>query len=231
MTKLNKQPVDVSIGEENLIVLLRRQLSFFCVQDSDLDISELRQGVNLALDRTAYCFSRINNKYYKHDGIPSLDPSHTGQYTIFLYFLANSLYAINTNGSGIAPKVYALNKMLHCVDIFYEINLPNIFYLDHPVGSVIGRASFSDYFQFRQHCTVGNNHGKFPRFGKNVQLWSGVTILGNCHVGDNVIFSSATFVKDEDIPSGSVVFGNSPNLVIKDRKAFKGNLKSHFLFD
>jgi serine O-acetyltransferase len=99
------------------------------------------------------------------------------------------------------------------------------------MGSVIGRGIFSNYFQFRQNCTVGNNHGLYPRFGKNVQLWSGVTVIGNCDVGNDVILASGTFVKDEDIPSESVVFGSSPNLVIKDRSSLRHNEKSHFFLD
>jgi serine O-acetyltransferase len=230
MNKYNKHPINVSIGQKNLIALLHKQLSFFYVENSDIDHSELQKGINVALDRTAYCFTRIKNKYYKYEDIPRLDPCHTGQYTIFLYFLANSLYNMNTNEGGVAASVYALNKMLHCVDIFYEVNLPDIFYLDHPIGTVIGKALFSDYFQFRQGCTIGNNHGNYPRFGKNVQLWSNVVVIGDCDVGDNVIFSADTFVKDETIPSDSVVFGKSPNIVIKSRKSLK-RIETHFLLD
>lgn len=232
MANTEKFPCQISVGYKNLIALLRKQLCFFCSKEEDLDLAELRDGIDIALNRTGYCFSKINNKYYRHEGVSKFDPYHTGQYTIFLYYLSNALYSKSANnGMGIAQKVYALNKMLHCVDIFYEVNLPDIFYLDHPIGSVIGRASFSDYFQFRQNCTVGNNHGKFPNFGKNVQLWSGVSVVGGCNVGDNVIFSAGTFVKDQDIPSDSVVFGKSPDIIIKKLGSLKRNIKTHFLFE
>ncbi|WP_165043829.1 hypothetical protein [Adlercreutzia sp. ZJ138] len=35
-------------------------------------------------------------------------------------------------------------------------------------------------------------------------------------MGDYVIFAANTYVIDTDIPSGSLVFGQSPNLIIKE---------------
>ena len=43
-------------------------------------------------------------------------------------------------------------------------------------------------------------------------------VIGKSEIGDNVIISANAFVKDETIPSGSIVFGQSPNLVIKENK-------------
>jgi serine O-acetyltransferase len=93
--------------------------------------------------------------------------------------------------------------------------MPDVFFLDHPVGSVLGRATYGLNFSFSQNCTVGNNKGIFPTIGKNVQMLSGSKILGRCKIGDNVIVSANTYIKDTDIPANSLVFGSSPNLVIK----------------
>ena len=46
-------------------------------------------------------------------------------------------------------------------------------------------------------------------------LNSGVKVLGNCHIGDNVIIAANAYVKDRDIPSGSIVFGQDRALVVK----------------
>lgn len=51
----------------------------------------------------------------------------------------------------------------------------------------------------------------------NVIMYSNSTILGNCNVGDNVILATGTIIKDQDIPNNSIVFGESPNLVIKEK--------------
>ena len=46
-------------------------------------------------------------------------------------------------------------------------------------------------------------------------MLSGSRILGNSHIGDNVIINPGAMVKDEDVPSKSIVSGKSPNLIIK----------------
>jgi serine O-acetyltransferase len=106
---------------------------------------------------------------------------------------------------------------LNAVDLYYEVVLPRIFYLDHPVGTVLGRAVYGDYFSFTQNCSVGHNKGVYPVIGENVRMMPGSMILGRSRIGDNVIVSANTYIKDTDIPSCSVVFGSSPNLIIKSK--------------
>lgn len=103
------------------------------------------------------------------------------------------------------------------LDLFYQVELPEYFTLDHPVGSVIGRGKYSNGFSFGQNCTVGNNK-IYPILGKKFRMCANSTILGNCKVGDNVTLGAGTLVKDQDIPSNSLVFGHSPNLIIKQKK-------------
>jgi serine O-acetyltransferase len=43
-------------------------------------------------------------------------------------------------------------------------------------------------------------------------------ILGNSKIGNNVILGAGACVKDQDIPDNSMVFGSSPNLIIKKKK-------------
>ena len=107
--------------------------------------------------------------------------------------------------------------MLNCCDIYYETNLPDIFFLDHPVGSVMGRASYSNYFTFAQNCTVGGNHGIYPCFGEFVSLFANATVIGNSQIGNNVFISANTLVKDEVISDNTIVFGKSPNLIFKQK--------------
>ncbi|MDB6074366.1 MAG: transferase hexapeptide repeat containing protein, partial [Verrucomicrobiaceae bacterium] len=114
----------------------------------------------------------------------------------------------------LADRVYYLNKALNGMDLFYEVEMPAIFSLDHPVGSVLGRAVYGDYFSFSQGCTVGNNRGVYPTLGTNVRMLSDSKVIGKCTIGDNVILSAGCYVKDTDVPSCSLVFGTSPNLTI-----------------
>lgn len=118
----------------------------------------------------------------------------------------------------LADKVYYLNKVMNSVDLFYEIELPDHFGVEHPLGSVMGRAKFGDEFFFYQGCTVGGNHLTYPTIGSNVTMYANSSIIGNCHIGDNVSLGAGCLIKDQDIPSNSLVFGQSPNIVIKTKK-------------
>lgn len=177
----------------------------------------VRLGIAAALEKTEYCFRHTNNKYYVKDGETYFNPFHSAQYSIFLYFLARAIFQSSPEHHVVADKVYYLNKALNGFDLFYEVNMPDIFMLDHPVGSVLGRAKYGAYFSFSQNCTVGNNKGRYPSIGENVTMLSGAKILGNCKIGDNVILAANTYVLDTDIPPCSLVFGSSPELTVKHR--------------
>ncbi len=118
-------------------------------------------------------------------------------------------------GKNLADKIYYLNKIMNSVDIYHEVALPESFFLEHPVGTVLGRARYQDGFMAYQNCTVGGNKDYYPTLGQNFKMMSGSKILGNSHVGDNVTLAANTYVKDTDIPDGVTVFGSTPNLIFK----------------
>lgn len=172
------------------------------------------------LQKVETCFEGVDNKYFHKDGRIFFSPFHSGQWLIFLYYLSNyisiSLELPEYKGLKLlADKIYYLNKILHSIDIYHEVNLPNSFFLEHPVGTVLGRAIYQDGFMAYQNCTVGGNKGLYPILGKNFHMMSGSKVLGNSNVGDNVTLAANTYVKDTDIPDGATVFGASPNLIIK----------------
>lgn len=166
----------------------------------------------------------MKNKYYQR--VKEINITHSGQYTIFLYFLANEMFKNGVN-SNICSQVYYLNKILNSVDLFYEVELPEFFFCDHPLGSVIGRAKYGNYFTFLQGCTVGNNNGLYPTIGDFVTMMSNSSVIGNCHIGSNVVIGANACIKDVDIPDNCLVFGQSPNLIIKERT----NVQMHTYFD
>lgn len=208
--------MNMEISTDQLRALVSRQLgnNFMLGPNEEAILDDTLQVV---LDRTTFCFSHCTNKYYKRDGLPYFNPFHSAQYSIFLYYLSNSVWKHSGN-SMLADKIYYLNKMLNAIDLFYEVEMPDIFFLDHPVGSVLGRAKYGNYFTFAQNCTVGNNKGIFPEFGEHVTLHSGAKVLGDCKIGNNVAIAANTYIKDTDIPDNTIVFGQSPNLILKDNK-------------
>ncbi|MEN3943447.1 hypothetical protein WJU23_19255 [Prosthecobacter sp. SYSU 5D2] len=212
----------LEITEAELQSLVARQIDhLFMLRDEEKDI--LERGVKEALKRCEFCFSHSSNKYYHRDGQVYFNPFHSGQYSIFLYYLASSVFRLDAAHRTLCDRIYYLNKALNSLDLLYEVTMPDIFFLDHPVGSVMGRADYGDFFSFSQGCTVGNNKGIYPKFGKNVRMMSGSKVLGDCTIGDNVILSANSYIKDVDIPSCSIVFGTSPNHIIKrkDEAYFK----------
>ena len=153
-------------------------------------------------------------KYYAADDV-FFDHLHTDHYATFLYFLSNTVYR-REGPTPLAARVYALNKALHGLDAFYEVELPDIFFLQHPVGTVLGRANYADYFCVYQRTSVGSSlDGSRPTFGEGVVMYGGSAVIGRCTIGDNCWLSVNTLVMDSDVPSNSLVFGASPGLVVK----------------
>lgn len=195
--------------------LTAKQLnSWFGISESEESL--IRSAVGGVFNTLEDNFSANPNKYYSRNGETYFNPFHSGQYCIYLYFLSRAVY--DAGNSVLADKIYYLNKIMNGLDMLYAINLPKHFTLDHPVGTVLGRANYGEGFHFAQNCTVGNNKGVYPVLGKNFIMCANSTVLGNCHIGDNVILGAGALVKDQDIPSDSLVFGQSPNLIIKSKK-------------
>lgn len=128
------------------------------------------------------------------------------------------MFACKSENNSLKDKFYYLNKILHSVDIYSEVELPPVFFLEHPLGTVLGRAEYGNNFFAMQGCTVGGNKGKYPIIGENVKMFSNSKVLGDSHIGNNVWLSANTYVKDELIPNNSIVFGSTPNLIIKELK-------------
>jgi serine O-acetyltransferase len=170
-----------------------------------------------ALERFEGSFGKARHKYFDARD-PYFDHTHTDQYAAFLYLLANTAYRAGADPR-LCAKIYALNKALHALDVFYEVELPDIFVFQHPVGTVLGRARFSDYLFVYQRCSVGANlDNVYPVLGRGVVMYGGSAVIGSCTIGDNVWLSVGTIVMNEDVPNDSVVFGRSPHLTIRPTK-------------
>jgi len=93
------------------------------------------------------------------------------------------------------------------VELFYEVELPTNMRCIHPIGTVLGRATYGEYLVFYHGCGVGSDvDGNRPTLGEGVVLFPGAKILGNVTLGNNVWVTANTVVQDCDIPSNSVVF-------------------------
>ena len=166
-----------------------------------------------ALDDTLFCIGSWNNKYHTSKQ-ERLNPFHTCDYMVFLYFLSHELYL--QGEESIASRVYYLNKALNCVELFYAIELPKVWGAEHPVGAVMGRAKYGERFFFYQGCTVGGNPAlQYPVIGDDVIMYSDSKIIGNAHIGNHCVIAANTYINGENIPDNSMVFGQHPHLIIK----------------
>ncbi len=186
----------------------------FCADSVELDA--VKKYHLKAYERAKTSLSVFNNKYLTSE----LSPFNSVIYCNYLYWLSRTLFENGENT--LADKVYYLNKMLNSVDLFYAIELPERWSCEHPLGSVMGRAKYGDHFFFYQGCTVGGNRNngilEYPTLGENVTMYSDSKIVGSSCIGNNVLIAANAYLKNETIPDNSIVFGQSPNLIIKQRK-------------
>src|SRR2546427_10619613 len=104
--------------------------------------------VSDALDAAECCFSHIAVKYFSRRGQPAFNHLNSDQYAMFLYWVSRS--AFEQGQEVFAEKAYSLNKMMHGLDVFYEVQLPKVFFFCHVIGTVLGRAQYSDYLSVFQ---------------------------------------------------------------------------------
>lgn len=203
-----------SMDRGQLGAYVARQLTAF-FPDGRVAPRRLARALTLALDRAEHCFARIHLKYFSDAGEAVFNHLHSDQYAMFLYLLSNSLYRLEGDVP-LASKVYALNKALHGLDAFYEVELPAVFAFQHPVGTVLGRGLYGNYLFVYQRCAVGANlDGVYPTLGDGVVMFSGSAVIGACTVGSNCWLSVGAVVMDVDIPADSVVFGRAPRLTVR----------------
>ena len=182
---------------------------------------------DLTLDRLEFCFSNIKLKYYLNNSIHYFNHLNSDHMVIYLYLLGNTIWSENGNLK-IADKCFYLNKIMHSVDLYYEVSMPDIFVVVHPVGTVIGRGKYSDNLVIYQNCTIGSNNEKYPEIGKNVILFAKSSVIGNCKIGNDVVIGTNSFIIDKTIKKSSKVFGNYPETKIQP---LKNNIISNYFYD
>lgn len=201
-----------TLNQGELIKYIQKQMDMFFPDENSSE--GIAVASKRAIERTEYCFSRIYNQYFNTGSEVLFNHLHSDQYCMFLYFLSNTLYQMKESPH-LYEKIYYLNKMLNGVDLLYAVEMPEIFALSHPVGTVIGRAKFKNYLYVSKSCTIGSNHGVYPEFGEYVDMYATSSVLGKCKIGDNSKISARSLVLDADVPGNSIYIGDSRDAVVK----------------
>ncbi|GAA0645318.1 serine acetyltransferase [Brevundimonas lenta] len=175
---------------------------------------DLAPVVHVALERLEHCFSHVDNKYFFDGEHVVFNHLHGDQYAMWLYLLSNELFRQGGSAST-CSKLFLLNKALHGVDAFYEVELPSVFLLVHPLGTVLGRGNYSDFFVAYQRCGVGSNNDVYPTFGKHVTLRPGSAVLGACTIGEVCQIATESLVLDRDLPDHTLYIGAPKTATLK----------------
>lgn len=143
------------------------------------------------------------------------NPLHSTQYCSFLYFLAHTIWQ-RTRTTDTPTRLFLLNKALNGIDLFYEIEMPPIFFLGHSVGIVFAKATYGNYLVVYQNSTVGKNHGVAPVLGEGVVMYAGTAIIGGCQVGGGTVLSQGTSLVNTNTPGHCTVYpGQGGQVVFK----------------
>lgn len=115
----------------------------------------------------------------------------------------------------IADSRYRQIRRDHGAELFYEVDLPKNFRLVHPLGTVLGRAEYADYFVAYHGVSVGSDvDGGRPKFMGPCVLFPHSAVIGSVVIGANVWVTAGTIVeappgKPVAIPDNMLVYYRS----------------------
>lgn len=165
---------------------------------------DIAAPVRIAMDRLEYCFSHLAWPGWTLDGEARFNHLHSDHMCSYLWFLSNTCH-VDHHRQDLPDKLFYLNKILHSFNCMYDTRLPDIFWLVHVVGTVLGKAEYMDYLVVLQGCTVGALGGEYPRLGRGVVLSANSAVIGRCTIGDNAVIGAGCRVIAQDVPAGSLV--------------------------
>lgn len=187
----------------------QQMIHFFPDQQTDM-----REIMARHIDETLVRLSRCINAV-KMWALNEFHYLHSSQYTIFLYYLSNTIWK-NEKQQKLCSKLFYLNKALNGIDLFYEIEMPDIFFIGHSVGIVLAKAQYSNYLVLYQNSTVGKNHGVAPRLGEGVIIYPNSAIIGDCDIANGSVISQGVSVIDRSTQENCLCFqGNAGELLFK----------------
>ena len=88
-------------------------------------------------------------------------------------------------------------------------------HFEHNYSTYLNADSIGDDFYCLHLVTLGNGKNGRPTIGNHVSVYTGASIFGGIHIGDNVVIGAGTVVM-KDVPSGCTVVGNPARIVKRD---------------
>ena len=190
----------VNSSRAALLRYLERQLTNLFPDDAP----GVRETIDTHLDEALHRLERcINAVRLWREG--EFDVLHSSQYTIFLYYLANTLWHHGADPR-LCTKLFLLNKALNGIDCFYEVELPEVFFIGHSVGIVLAKAQYGNHLVLYQNSTVGKNHGVAPVLEDGVVLYPNSAVIGRSRVRAGSVIAQGVSVVNRDTEGDCLVF-------------------------
>lgn len=200
--------------ERNLVNYVTKQLE--CIVPDGFAWGELLlQSTPVALKKTNACISRI-----LVSRAMGFDYLVSWQYATFLYFLSRTIF-LDFQAQPAAVRVFLLNKAVNGLDLYYEIDLGECFFLSHTSAMVFAKATYGKYCVFHQGCTVGRQGVSRPVLDDGVVMFPGSQIIGRSNVLENTVLSAGVSLINCSTPGNCIVFnGKSGRPVFKELSEF-----------
>ena len=132
----------------------------------------------------------------------------SSQHCIYLYYLSNTIWT--RSGETAAPtRLFLMNKAFNGIDLFYEIAMPEVFYIGHSVGIVLAKATYGNYLVLYQNATVGRHKQDIPQLGERVILYPGSAVVGRAVIEDGAVLSQGTRAINQRVPTGQMAFADA----------------------
>lgn len=214
--------MELSLKKNDLRDYLADQLDHFFPDGMHMQGNDIDSAMDLGLERLEHCFKCITFPSYSNDaGQTFFSHLHGDQYAQFLYYFSNSLWKTSEN-KAICDKILYLNRILNGFFLSYKCELPEHFFLGHPVGTIIGNAVYNDYLVIFHDVTINTDQSEdgspAPVIGRGAFFGAGSKLIGNKPVGNRVSLSVDTVVYDKAIPDDSVVIRDDEGrTIIKKR--------------
>lgn len=186
--------------------------SIFPSEGLEVDVEKIVRILPSVIDRlkpilrAVHCFNALSFEYY-----------NSLQYSTFLYLLANEQSKIGSDRS-LSERLFCLNRALNSIDLFYSVKMPEVFFISHGLGSVLGSAQYGNRLVIFQNVTVGRIGEMKPVIGNDVVLYPGATVTGKTIVGNNSVISTGTILHNVVVPENTVVKLEGGKLVFKENK-------------
>lgn len=200
----------INLDRSRVASYVRAQIGHIFPTGEDAELALIDLHLDEALGRLEHCIAQVRM------WTPGqFDVLHSSQYCIFLYYLSNTIWR-REQARSVCAKLFLLNKMLNAIDCFYEIELPEVFFIGHSVGIVLAKASYGNHLVLYQNSTVGKNHGEAPVLEDGVILYPNTAVIGGCRVRSRSIIAQGVSVISRDTEAGHIAYqGTDGGLVFK----------------